>query len=104
MGDTPEYVEQLYYDMIMSRTPEERLGMASSMFESCRALVAAGIESDGKTRTPAELRAEVFRRIYAEDFPAEEMERIVDEMLSPWRVSCKGCGLRIACRRDSGIP
>ena len=81
MGDTPEHIEQMQYDMIMSRTPAERMAMASSMFESCRRLVAAGIQCDGKPRTPAELRVEVFRRIYADDFAPEEMDVIVREML-----------------------
>ena len=77
MKDTPEAVEKMYHDMLMSRTPAERVRMACSMHATARAIIRAGIPDDA-WETEKDLRIEVFKRFYREDFTPEEMDRIVE--------------------------
>jgi hypothetical protein len=76
MNDTPALVDQLYRDLLLSRSPSERVRMACSMHAAARDLIRAGIPDDA-WQTPEDLRLEVFRRFYHEDFTPEEMDRIV---------------------------
>ena len=77
MKDTPAEVQKMYHDLLMSRTPAERVQMVCSMHETARAIIRAGIPDDA-WETEKDLRLEVFRRFYREDFTPEEMDRIVE--------------------------
>jgi hypothetical protein len=77
MRDTPPDVDAMYRDLLLSRTPAERVRMAASMHEAARAIIRAGIPDDC-WETEADLRIEVFRRFYRQDFSPEEMARIVE--------------------------
>jgi len=81
MKDTPEAVEKMYHDLLMSRTPADRVRMACSMHATARAIIRAGIPDDAWD-TEKDLRLEVFRRFYREDFTPEEMDRIVEGLRS----------------------
>ncbi len=63
MSDTPPHVEKLYREMLMSRSPAERLKMACDMFDTVRVLMTAGILREKPNLNPAGLRAELFRRM-----------------------------------------
>lgn len=76
MRDTPDDVARIYHDLLMSRSPAERVRMACSMHDTAKAIIRAGIPDDA-WQTEAELKIETIRRFYREDFSAEEMERIV---------------------------
>ena len=77
MRDTPPAVDAMYRELLMSRTPAERVRMAASMHEAAKDIIRAGIPDDC-WRTEADLRIEVFRRFYRQDFSPEEMARIVE--------------------------
>jgi hypothetical protein len=77
MRDTPPAVDAMYRELLMSRTPAERVRMAASMHEAAKAIIRAGIPDDC-WETEADLRIEVFRRFYRQDFSPEEMARIVE--------------------------
>ena len=81
MKDTPEAVEKMYHDLLMSRTPAERVRMACSMHATARAIIRAGIPDDA-WETEKDLRIEVFKRFYREDFTPEEMDCIVEGLRS----------------------
>ena len=57
-----------------SRTPEERLRMASRMFSTARALVLSGAGTDEDN---AGCRQYLFLRFYARDFSQSDRERIL---------------------------
>jgi len=76
MKDPTPSVESLYHDMLMSRSPAERVRMACSMNASARAIIRAGIPDDS-WETEIDLRIEIFRRFYRADFTEAEMEPIV---------------------------
>lgn len=77
MKDTSAEVEQRYREMLMSKSPGERLKMTSRMFDSARKLVMAGILKErGHIETPR-LRAQLFLRMYGNDFTTVEREKII---------------------------
>ncbi|MBM4116398.1 hypothetical protein FJ251_01465 [bacterium] len=78
MDDTPRHVQEIYRRQIMALTPEERLRMASSLFDTARALVLAGLPPG------EEPRRALFLRFYGHDFPdPAQRERILAALLPP---------------------
>ena len=77
MSDTSERVERLYGDMLLSRTPLERLRMASRMYDSAKKLVMAGIRDKNPHLTVSQLRTHLFLRMYGSDFTRDEREKII---------------------------
>jgi hypothetical protein len=80
MSDTPPHVEKLYREMLMSRSPAERLKMACDMFDTARALLTAGILREKPHLDPAALRAELFRRMYRSDFTEAELDKLINRI------------------------
>ncbi len=80
MGDTFPDVEKRFRTMMASRTPEERLRMASRMFSTARALVLSGAGADG---SDAERRQYLFSRFYSREFSESERQRIL-HILAKW--------------------
>ena len=80
MNDTPRQIEQRYQKMIMSRTPSERLTMACKMYDSGRKLVISGILTTGHQLTDAQLRGQIFMRMYRGDFSVAETKRIFEKI------------------------
>ena len=80
MNDTPVKIEQRYKEMLMSKTPLERLKMASRMYDSGRKLVIAGILKKKPQLDLSRLREELFLRMYGSDFTVAERERIIKKI------------------------
>jgi len=76
VNDTPAHVEQLYRDMLMSRSGAERLRMACGMFETAKALIRASLEAPAGLADSADMRVRLFYRIYGGDFDARTAARI----------------------------
>ncbi len=83
MHDTTPEVERIYSEMLRSRTPLERFQMVSEMFDTARTLMAAGILRENPNLSELEVKREVFRRMYREDFTPEQMEKILQHILQP---------------------
>lgn len=77
MNDTPPAVDAMYRELLMRKSPAERVHMATSMHDAAKAILRAGIPADCH-RNEVDLRIEVFRRFYRQDFSTEEMARIVE--------------------------
>lgn len=77
MNDTPKHIADLYNNMIMARSPQDRLRMVSSMFDTAKALAKAGILAENPSLTLKELRAALFVRFYGNDFTDIEIKRII---------------------------
>jgi hypothetical protein len=77
MRDTPPAIAAMYRELLMSRAPDERVRMAASMHDAAKAIIRAGIP-DECWKTASDLRIEIFRRFYRQDFSHEEMDRIVE--------------------------
>ncbi len=80
MNDTSISIKKRMAKMIASRTPTERLRMASSMFDSGRKLMMAGLKNRNKTFNEAQLRTQMFLKLYGEKFTNAEIERIVNNI------------------------
>lgn len=61
MSDTEPEVARKFYEMIMSRSGEERFMMGIRSFEAAREMVLASLPKD---LTNDELRTRLFERIY----------------------------------------
>jgi len=77
MRDTSPAIEQRMARMIAERSPEERLRMASSMFESARELVRAALLREDPGLNEAQLRARTFVRFYGDCYTREQIAAIV---------------------------
>ncbi len=78
MNDTSINIEKRMALMMASRTPVERLEMASSMFDSAKKLMAAGIQKENGLLNEAQLRTQMFLKLYGEDFTQSKIKQIVN--------------------------
>ena len=79
MSDATKKTELRYKEMLMSRTPLERLRMVSRMFDSSRKLVIAGIQNERPQISDAQLCGQLFLRMYGNDFTAADRKRIINK-------------------------
>ncbi len=82
MNDTSAKIKQLYNEMLLSKSPLERLRMASRMYDSVKKLAISGLLKDRQHLDPSRLRGELFLRIYGNDFSVTEKERIMKKISS----------------------
>lgn len=76
MNDTDPDIEKVIIQMISRRTPAERLRMASSMFETGKRLVIAGLLQENPSFTKAQIRGRTFTKLYGDCFSPEEIVSI----------------------------
>jgi hypothetical protein len=80
MDDTPKEIRERYEEMVLSRSPLERLKMASRMYDSGKKLVISGILREKQHLNTSRLRAQFFIRMYGRDFSATDIERIIQNI------------------------
>ena len=80
MSDTPTQIQQRYKEMLMSRTPTERLRMVSRMYNSGRKLVISGIQNRRHELNASQLRGQLFLRMYGNDFSAADIKKIINKI------------------------
>lgn len=78
MNDTSLSIEKRMALMIASRTPVERLRMASSMFDLGKKLMKAGLQNENGLLNEAQLRTQMFLKLYGDCFTHAEIKRIVN--------------------------
>jgi hypothetical protein len=71
MKDTNENMERIYNEMIMKKTPEERVKMCFSMLNAARRIVMSTIK-DKKN-----WRKEMFLRFYGDEFSPTQKGKIL---------------------------
>ncbi len=80
MSDTPTQIQQRYKEMLMSRTPTERLRMVSRMYDTGRKLVISGIQNRKQQLNGSQLRGQLFLRMYRSDFTAADRKKIINKI------------------------
>jgi hypothetical protein len=80
MKDTPPDVEAMYRDMLMAKSPGERVAMATRMFQTAKKLVIAGLRDRYGDLGEADLREKLFLIFYGGEFSEEERGRIVERV------------------------
>jgi len=76
MDDTPEHIERRFRELMMARSPIDRLKMACDMFTTAKTLALAGIAQEAKDATPSEVRKLLFLRMYGQDFSPQQRAKI----------------------------
>ncbi len=77
MTDTPEHIERRFREMMMARSPVDRLKTACDMFTTAKALMLAEIHDTSPDATPAEVRKLLFLKMYGQDFSPERQAKIL---------------------------
>jgi hypothetical protein len=77
MNDTSPDIEARVARMMAERTPTERLHMASSMFDTAKEIIRAGLLQENPSLNEAQLRARMFVRMHGDCFPHPEIENIL---------------------------
>jgi hypothetical protein len=70
MRDTSPEFETRYREMLMARSPAERMTMAARMFDTARAMVVASFPPD---LSPEERRRRLFGRLYGHEIPPDQI-------------------------------
>lgn len=77
MNDTSPQIEKLHHDMLMARSPLERLKMSCSMYDTAKHLVIASIKEQDPDCSPQKMRQEIFMRFYGDDYNAAQKKKIL---------------------------
>jgi len=77
MIDTTTEAEKIQSELIDKMTGEERMKIASDMFDTARTLVIASLD---KNLNDTEKRKALFLRFYGNDFSREEKEKILSNL------------------------
>lgn len=80
MKDTASDVNAAYLQHFGALSPGERLTMVADMFETAKALMMAGIRAERPDLSPRDLRVEMFRRLYWNDFDETTFARLVERL------------------------
>ena len=80
MKDTSPEVEAAFTALFAARSEVDRLKMTCRMFDTAKALVAAGIRSQYPGIADGELRRRMFDRLYYRDFDEQTLSRILSAL------------------------
>lgn len=86
MEDTSEKMKEIYREMLMRFSGEERLKMGSSMFTSARRLMFARLKTE--ITDPIELQVQLFRQTYQSDFSEEQLDKTSKHIKTYWQKRC----------------
>lgn len=70
-------MEAKWREMMMAKSPVERLKMGISMFHTSQKLAIRFIKEQNPDITPAQLRQELFLKFYRDDFDEKQREKIL---------------------------
>lgn len=76
MKDTSVSVQRLFEQMLMRRSPEDRLRMGCSMFTAARRIVESSIRASSPNILPMEMKQKIFLRFYGDDFSDIQKQQI----------------------------
>lgn len=82
MRDTSPEIEKKMLEIMMSKSPEERVRMGDSMYQTARYIVACSILNENLNISDNELKKEVFLRFYGNDFSPEKRDKIAHHLLT----------------------
>lgn len=80
MTDTPPDIYKQQLQLFLSKTDDERIMVVEDLMQFGRRIVESSIIQENKNLSDIDLKVEVFRRCYADQFTTEELDRITDSM------------------------
>ncbi|MCK4401821.1 hypothetical protein KAW08_05920 [bacterium] len=78
MKDTSAAIKIRFQNMIMKRSPEERLLMGSSMFDTAKQIVRSSIIEQYPKILPKEMNEKIFLRFYGTEFNEVDKKKILN--------------------------
>lgn len=82
MLDTPEEIQQKQYDILMSKSMEERVLIGFATVDFARAIAESSIRQANPGISEIDLKIALLKRFYANQFSEEAMDNIVASMIS----------------------
>ena len=76
MNDTSPKVEALVHELLMQRSPQERLRMCFSMYDFARELLEASLKRDGLVEGTYAFRRRFLERMYGDELRPEVIEKV----------------------------
>ena len=76
MKDTSPAVEKKCRELMMEKSPQERLAMTMSMMATAKILMRAGILAEHPNLPENLIKKEMLYRLYKNDFPESVLEEI----------------------------
>ena len=80
MQDTTDEMLNKQREIIFSKTPAERFMMGIEMCEDVRKIVKSSIKNKNPDISKLDLKIEVFKRYYTNDFSQKELDLIIESM------------------------
>lgn len=78
MLDTHPDIAARYRNMMMSKSGEQSLRMGCSMFDTAKQIVRSSILAAHPGITDAEMKREIFLRLYGHEFSRGEREKLFE--------------------------
>ena len=75
-SDTPDHIRKKQFDIVMQKTPLERLKMCCDMADFSVAMVRQQVRNKYHDISEGELKYETIKLVYADCYSAEEFARI----------------------------
>ena len=75
-SDTPDYIRKMQIDIVLSKTPLERLKMCCDMADFSMAMVRQQIRNKNPDILDGALKYETIKLVYADCYSEEEFARI----------------------------
>lgn len=82
MLDTPIEVQKIQYDILMSKSMEERLMIGFATVDFARAIAESAIRQANPGISEIDLKIALLKRFYADQFSEETMGKIIASMIS----------------------
>ena len=82
MKDTSEEILNMQHAIFFSKPEEQRFLLAMKMIDDGIELSKASIRNEDPTLTEKELKSELFKKIYSNDFSEDECELISSHLFN----------------------
>lgn len=80
MKDTNPEIEEMYFNMMMVKSGEERLKMGFEMYEMSRKIVIASILKDNPEISERDMKISLFNRFYENDLPPDIRKKFIEKI------------------------
>lgn len=80
MNDTPKYILEKQFEIVMAKPLNERVKDLFEMTELSRRIIRNRIEANNPDIPEVELKVELFKAFYRSDFDDYSLNQIVDSM------------------------
>ena len=78
MNDTSPKAADDYERIIMACSPEERLRMGCSMFDTAKELVKMAVLDQNRNADSKEIKRKIFLRFYGQEFDEAQKRKILE--------------------------